>query len=90
MDLSLFYFRKLLEPYFPKDLPQFPKDCKVGMIGNLPFAISTACLIKWVKQASKKEGVFAYGNAPCVLAFQAEVADRIVAQPKTKVNYFFF
>lgn len=78
-----------MEQYLPKEYESDPLKCKIGVIGNLPFSVSTACVIKWVKQASKREGAFAFGRAQCVLAFQAEVADRIVAKRNTKVIYYY-
>ena len=78
-----------MEQYLPKEYESDPLKCKIGVIGNLPFSVSTACVIKWVKQASKREGAFAFGRAQCVLAFQAEVADRIVAKLNTKVIYHY-
>ena len=73
-----------------EDFKSNPNATPVGVIGNLPFAVSTACLIKWVKQTATKQGPFAFGRVPCVLAFQAEVADRIVAAPNTEVFLFYF
>ncbi|XP_049851211.1 dimethyladenosine transferase 1, mitochondrial-like [Schistocerca gregaria] len=54
------------------------------IIGNLPFGVATALLIKWVRNCSTKKGPYYYGRIPMVLLFQKEVAMRITAKPKTK------
>ena len=53
-----------------------PDDAKLRLIANLPYNISTAIL----------QRLFDYTHAfqDCVLMFQREVADRIMAKPGTK------
>lgn len=52
-----------------------PIDPRVKLIGNLPFAISTPLLLKWLRLVDQRRGPFSYGRVPMVLTFQAEVAD---------------
>lgn len=56
-------------------LPGNPLPVKI--ISNLPYNISTALLIKWLKGGSALWSLMA-------LMFQKEVADRILAEPGTK------
>eukprot|EP01124_Arcella_intermedia_P029338 TRINITY_DN6176_c0_g1_i1.p1 TRINITY_DN6176_c0_g1~~TRINITY_DN6176_c0_g1_i1.p1 ORF type:complete len:310 (-),score=77.39 TRINITY_DN6176_c0_g1_i1:145-1074(-) len=53
----------------------------VVILGNLPFAVSTPLVIKWMKQLHHRQGAFSYGRTPMTLTFQKEVAERIVALP---------
>lgn len=46
------------------------------IVANLPYNISTPLLLKWLRQAGDIERM--------TLMFQREVADRLVARPKTK------
>eukprot|EP01125_Pyxidicula_operculata_P022137 TRINITY_DN8908_c0_g1_i1.p1 TRINITY_DN8908_c0_g1~~TRINITY_DN8908_c0_g1_i1.p1 ORF type:complete len:315 (+),score=53.03 TRINITY_DN8908_c0_g1_i1:95-946(+) len=59
-----------------------PSD--VLIVGNLPFAVATELLLKWIRQIHRRAGAFAYGRAGMALMFQKEVAHRIVAQPGSK------
>ena len=61
------------EAVFPWDMPEDPP---INVIGNLPFAISTPLLIKWLEDISLRRGIFSYGRAGFTLTFQREVADR--------------
>jgi len=56
----------------------------IVIIGNLPFSVSTALVIKWIRQIHNRTGAFAYGRTAMALTFQKEVAHRIVAQPGSK------
>jgi len=51
------------------------------LVGNLPFNISTALLLKWLKQSEEKTGPFTRdsGKVKMLLTFQYEVGQRIVA-----------
>lgn len=53
----------------------------IRIIGNLPFSVSTALLIKWLDLISMKKGFWEYGRVPMLLTFQEEVARRITADP---------
>ncbi|UYV77034.1 TFB1M, partial [Cordylochernes scorpioides] len=53
----------------------------IKIIGNLPFNVASPLLIKWLREISEKSGPFALGRVPLILAFQKEVAERIVAPP---------
>jgi 16S rRNA (adenine1518-N6/adenine1519-N6)-dimethyltransferase len=46
------------------------------IVANLPYNISTALLVRWLRAAN--------GIADMVLMFQKEVVDRLVAAPRTK------
>jgi dimethyladenosine transferase 1 len=63
-----------------------PDDNPVRIVGNLPFAISTKLLLKWLRDLAARRGIFHYGRVPLILAFQTEVADRIVAPPSSPVR----
>lgn len=58
--------------YDPVKLTAAPRR----IIANLPYNIATPLLIGWLKQANEYEGF--------TLMFQKEVADRLVAKPRTK------
>jgi len=72
-----------MEGLFPDDAI-FPWDMEadppINVIGNLPFAISTPLLIKWLEDMSLKAGLFSYGRVGFTLTFQKEVAERMVAR----------
>lgn len=53
----------------------------IRVIGNLPFSVSTALLIKWLNLISQRRGFWQYGRVPMLLTFQEEVARRICANP---------
>lgn len=75
----------------PDDLPdyvfKFNRDWEddsnptIRVIGNLPFSVSTALLIKWLDLISQKRGFWQYGRVPMLLTFQEEVARRLCARP---------
>jgi 16S rRNA (adenine1518-N6/adenine1519-N6)-dimethyltransferase len=46
------------------------------IVANLPYNVSTALLVRWLHQAGEIVGM--------VLMFQREVADRLLAQPRSK------
>lgn len=56
-------------------------DPYVRVIGNLPFSVSTALLIKWLHEISLRKSFWVYGRVPMLLTFQKEVARRICAKP---------
>jgi dimethyladenosine transferase 1, mitochondrial len=67
----------------------------VAVVGNLPFAVSTELLLKWIRSAEARTGAFSRELHPfldddevppvdMVLMFQKEVAERIVAPVGTK------
>jgi dimethyladenosine transferase 1, mitochondrial len=53
--------------------------CRVQLLGNLPFSVATPLLLKWLRCAVERRGLFEFGRVPMSLMFQKEVADRIVA-----------
>ncbi|CAL1273304.1 unnamed protein product [Larinioides sclopetarius] len=54
------------------------------IIGNLPFNISTALIIKWLRHCSKHTGPFIHGRTRLTLTFQKEVALRMVANANSE------
>lgn len=60
------------------DDSQYPQ---IRVIGNLPFSVSTAILIKWLNHISMRNSFWQYGRVPMLLTFQEEVARRICALP---------
>jgi len=50
------------------------------IVANLPYNVATPLLINWLKEIAADPGVV----ATMVLMFQKEVADRLVARPRTK------
>lgn len=84
--------RELLANYkLPDKLPDYVLDFSrhwselkspsIRIIGNLPFSVSTALLIKWLHHISLKNSFWQYGRVPMLLTFQDEVARRICAEP---------
>lgn len=57
------------------------KQPPIRVIGNLPFSVSTALLLKWLNLILQKRGFWQYGRVPMLLTFQEEVARRICAPP---------
>lgn len=56
----------------------------IHIIGNLPFNISTALIIKWLQDISEKRNAWSYGRVRMTLTFQKEVAERLVANVTEK------
>lgn len=56
----------------------------IHLIGNLPFSISTPLIIQWLHSMSKMSDAWRFGRTPCTLTFQKEVAERIIAPPKSE------
>jgi 16S rRNA (adenine1518-N6/adenine1519-N6)-dimethyltransferase len=56
----------------PRDLVPAPRK----IVANLPYNIATALLLRWLPQATDYAGF--------VLMFQKEVAERLVARPRSK------
>ena len=59
-----------------EDLVEICENRQVKLIANLPYNISTVLLVKWL---SMKDRFISF-----TLMFQKEVADRLVAKPRTK------
>jgi dimethyladenosine transferase 1 len=57
---------------------------EVHVVGNLPFAVSTELLLKWVRQVPRGSGLSEFGPVPMTLLFQKEVGERLCAQPGQK------
>lgn len=58
-------------------------ESPVRIVGNLPFAVATELLLKWLRQIPEREGPFAHGRASMTLMFQLEVGKRIEARSGT-------
>ncbi|XP_023247230.1 dimethyladenosine transferase 1, mitochondrial [Copidosoma floridanum] len=56
----------------------------IHLIGNLPFNISTALIIKWLQNISEKKSAWSFGRVQMTLTFQKEVAERLVAKVSDK------
>jgi hypothetical protein len=39
-------------------------ESPVRIVGNLPFAVATELLLKWLRQIPEREGPFAHGTLP--------------------------
>lgn len=66
------------EPDLASALAVAPRNLLV--ISNLPYNISTALIIKWLRQISARPDLY----RRLVLTVQKEVADRLCAAPRTK------
>ena len=62
------------------DLKTLSQDQPASIVANLPYNIATPLLFGWLAQIEQNSNAY----SQMVLMFQKEVADRIVAQPKTK------
>lgn len=60
------------------------EPASIHIVGNLPFAVSTELLLKWIRQIPSRSGAFKFGRVPLTLLFQKEVANRIVAFPGSR------
>lgn len=64
-----------------KKKPDQEGEEQVHVVGNLPFAVSTELLIRWIRMLRRGEGPFrVYPHTCLTLLFQKEVAQRIVAK----------
>jgi 16S rRNA (adenine1518-N6/adenine1519-N6)-dimethyltransferase len=66
------------EPELVRSLGEAPRNLHI--ISNLPYNISTALIIKWLRQIAGRTDL--YGSL--VLTVQKEVGDRLCATPRTK------
>ena len=62
------------------DLKRLSQDQPASIVANLPYNIATPLLFGWLAQIEQNSNAY----SQMVLMFQKEVADRIVALPKTK------
>ena len=58
------------------DLAEISDGERLSIVANLPYNVGTALLLRWLDQLSHVENM--------TLMFQREVADRLVAQPRSK------
>ena len=58
----------------------------IGVIGNLPFNVSTPLLIRWLEAISDKKSLWSHGRVPMTLTFQLEVAQRMSAPPGNPIR----
>jgi 16S rRNA (adenine1518-N6/adenine1519-N6)-dimethyltransferase len=58
------------------DLAEISDGERLSIVANLPYNVGTALLLRWLDQLSYVENM--------TLMFQREVADRLVAQPRSK------
>tara|TARA_Y100001960_G_C14735021_1_gene859781 strand:+ start:1203 stop:2066 length:864 start_codon:yes stop_codon:yes gene_type:complete len=76
-----------LQKFYPDRLTIVNKDAlkvylpelitkRVKIVANLPYNIATALLLQWIPEFNRLDGL--------TLMFQKEVAERLVAQPRTK------
>eukprot|EP00730_Choanoeca_flexa_P006469 TRINITY_DN12157_c0_g2_i2.p2 TRINITY_DN12157_c0_g2~~TRINITY_DN12157_c0_g2_i2.p2 ORF type:complete len:349 (+),score=43.99 TRINITY_DN12157_c0_g2_i2:47-1093(+) len=56
----------------------------VQVVGNLPFGVATPLLMNFLRMAADNSGVFCRGPAGLTLAFQKEVAFRMIAPPHSR------
>ena len=60
------------------------KGGALRLVGNLPFNVATPLIIMWLRMLSYRRGIFAPGrDVSMTLMFQKEVAERLVAPPRT-------
>ncbi|GFO19293.1 rRNA adenine n(6)-methyltransferase, partial [Plakobranchus ocellatus] len=57
---------------------------EIHIIGNLPFSVSTPLIIQWLDDISSQSGLWSFGRVPMTLTFQKEVAERIIAPPRSE------
>jgi 16S rRNA (adenine1518-N6/adenine1519-N6)-dimethyltransferase len=69
---------EVIEPELVGALGVAPRNLHI--ISNLPYNISTALIIKWLRQVAERPETY----AGLVLTVQKEVGDRICAIPRTK------
>ncbi|CAG8481141.1 4765_t:CDS:2 [Acaulospora morrowiae] len=50
-------------------------NCRVHLIGNLPFNIASPLLVQWMKMLYNREGIFRFPSVSMTLMFQKEVGD---------------
>lgn len=53
--LSLIFFVSIL-------LINFTEKSNIRIVGNLPFNVATALMLKWLRMIPTRKGPFAYGN----------------------------
>jgi 16S rRNA A1518/A1519 N6-dimethyltransferase RsmA/KsgA/DIM1 with predicted DNA glycosylase/AP lyase activity len=58
----------------------------VHIVGNLPFSIASPLLMRFLRMADQRSGLFQHGPAAMTLCFQKEVAQRMAAPPDTKLR----
>ncbi|RUS85173.1 hypothetical protein EGW08_007077 [Elysia chlorotica] len=56
----------------------------IHVIGNLPFSVSTPLIIRWLNSISTQSNLWSRGRAAMTLTFQKEVAERIIAPPRSE------
>lgn len=58
-------------------------DCKVEVVGNLPFSIATELLMRYAVDCSMQRGLYRFGRVPLHFFVQKEIAERLTATPNT-------
>ncbi|BFZ19304.1 hypothetical protein BsWGS_22343 [Bradybaena similaris] len=81
-DILDFNLKSVLPEEYKKAWESTPPN--IHLIGNLPFSISTPLIIQWLHCMSKMSNAWSFGRTPCTLTFQKEVAERIIAPPKSE------
>ncbi|XP_064625219.1 dimethyladenosine transferase 1, mitochondrial-like [Lineus longissimus] len=76
-DILSFEMDNVFPEYLKKPWEDKPPD--IHIIGNLPFSVSTALIVKWMEDISERRGAWRYGRTPLTLTFQKEVGERMVA-----------
>ncbi len=74
-NMSKLFPEELSRPWLDQDVPD------IRLVGNLPFNIASALIVRLMRSISLRENVFKFGRVPMLLTFQHEVADRMIAQP---------
>lgn len=70
-----------MENLFDGEPYDWTDDCpNIYLVGNLPFSLSTALIIKWLHGVSERRGAWSKGRVRMTLTFQKEVAERLVAE----------
>ncbi|GFR84188.1 rRNA adenine N(6)-methyltransferase [Elysia marginata] len=81
-DILSFNMEDVVPPEFARTWHDSTPD--IHVIGNLPFSVSTPLIIRWLDSISRQSNLWIHGRTPMTLTFQKEVAERIVAPPRSE------